>query len=39
VLAGDHSLKARGPVSAAVAPWLARVLAQPADPAPAAARG
>ena len=38
VLAGDHSLKARGPVAAAVAPWLARVLAQPADPTPATAR-
>ena len=35
VLAGDHSLKARGPVAAAVTPWLARVLAQPA---PATAR-
>ncbi|MDD7940048.1 alpha/beta hydrolase [Actinomycetospora lutea] len=28
VLAGDHSLKARGPVAAAVGPWLARVLAR-----------
>ncbi|GAA4930364.1 hypothetical protein EV188_101277 [Actinomycetospora succinea] len=28
VLAGDHSLKARGPVAAAVGPWLERVLAR-----------
>lgn len=27
VLAGDHSLRARGPVAAAVGPWLERVLA------------
>jgi predicted alpha/beta-hydrolase family hydrolase len=26
VLAGDHSLRARGPVAAAVTPWLARLL-------------
>ncbi|MFC5140125.1 alpha/beta family hydrolase [Actinomycetospora rhizophila] len=28
VLAGDHSLKARGPVAAAVGPWLETVLAR-----------
>jgi uncharacterized protein len=32
VLAGDHSLRARGPVAAAVSPWLERVLAR--TPAP-----
>ena len=30
VLAGDHSLRARGPVAAAVAPWLRRVVGYPA---------
>ncbi|MEJ2864198.1 alpha/beta hydrolase family protein [Actinomycetospora flava] len=34
VLAGDHSLKARGPVAAAVGPWLERVLAPVASVSP-----
>lgn len=34
VVAGDHSLKARGPVAAAVGPWLARVIAPDAPATP-----